>query len=64
MRMDPLGPAVARIIRPAQRDDKFLLGRGKGVSRARLQQVDQGGDVRDVAEVVNHMQAFFDLLVT
>ena len=34
------------------------------VSRARLQQVDQGGDVRDVAEVVDHMQAFFDLPVT
>jgi hypothetical protein len=35
-----------------------------GVSRARLQQVGDSGDMRHVAEVVDQTQAFFDLPVT
>ena len=37
--------------------------RHEGVSQARLQQVDQCGDVRDVAEVVDDLQTGLDLPV-
>src|SRR2546428_6276733 len=39
-------------------------GGERGVSRALMQQVGQGRDVRDVAEVVDGLQARFDLPVT
>jgi hypothetical protein len=40
------------------------LGGGKGASGTHLQKVQQGRDVRDLAEVVDDLQACVDLLIT
>src|SRR5215475_8945526 len=62
--MNPMGQLErASYARPREMTS-LCSGGARGVSRAYLQQVDQGRDMPDVAEVMDHLQARFDLPVT